>query len=301
MKAKDRIIQYLIGDNFDPVRLKEAIHELAKTAPEELRQLQQSLLSEDLGECGNVSEVLPYYLALGEDASNQMPGVQLHLQICDRCSVELNALKEVQETQSTWEEISEQIYQNKQTELEQKFLEKLKLTTAGKGDVTIMQPFEIPYSGPFLKIIPEKGRLKITECRNILLLNARAKEEAQDIISATIQIRTESSFFDVNINISLIRNTYHLTLQPSDNADPNLMIYCRLLQTFENGCRDITDQITQQGRESGWNKLILFDKPTELQFFQKEEDLAVDIGFTRMEDGEVKYYCGVFRVEIPKN
>lgn len=113
--AKRAIISFLTGESCDIHKMTDAVHKLAQQAPDELVGLHHAILRtshrpEDIySECQDISECLPDYLALGDQASSRMPSVHLHLQSCDRCSDELTLLQDAVAHRPGWEELSEQL------------------------------------------------------------------------------------------------------------------------------------------------------------------------------------------------
>jgi hypothetical protein len=67
--AKTDIIQFLTGKNLDVYKMELSLIILLKQAPDELEVLRKNILAEpdDINKCGDVSEYLPEYMALGDE------------------------------------------------------------------------------------------------------------------------------------------------------------------------------------------------------------------------------------------
>lgn len=97
-ELKQELIRSLVGDSYDAHRLMDATREF----PGKLERLRDVILPktpnpEDAydvySECPDVIDCLEYYLSLGAAAQERMPGIYHHLNVCDRCSSSLAALK----------------------------------------------------------------------------------------------------------------------------------------------------------------------------------------------------------------
>ncbi|ODS29813.1 MAG: hypothetical protein SCARUB_05085 [Candidatus Scalindua rubra] len=115
-KAKEEIVRFLIGVSFDNKKMSDAVHLLAKQAPDVLEEIQHVISTESsetsssgVKECQDVIECLPDYLSLGKDASIRMPNIDSHLKACSNCSAYLSVLNEVTEQSAEWEKLSNQI------------------------------------------------------------------------------------------------------------------------------------------------------------------------------------------------
>jgi len=109
-EAKKEIVRFMSGDSFDTGKMASAVHEVIQQAPDELVALRQAIFGENDDRCQDVSECLPDYLTLDEQAPAQMPDINKHLQSCPFCSAELAMLQEiVKEQRPAWETFAQQL------------------------------------------------------------------------------------------------------------------------------------------------------------------------------------------------
>lgn len=95
---KQELIRSLVGDRYDASKLAEAKREF----PGSLDRLRNVIFAKPsprgdaydvYRECSDVIDCLAYYVSLGAQATERMPGIRYHLTVCDRCPSRLGALE----------------------------------------------------------------------------------------------------------------------------------------------------------------------------------------------------------------